>query len=143
MKKEAMNSAAYVRDQVWDRLEEPANAHGWDLEWDGEGGIRVSRQGWSVRVIVEPVVPNWSVHARLNRSDLAPGTRVTTWIDSSLQNGQVDKDVFPEPCTIRSVGFVVRDFPDGVVLARDNMGDGDYRGLIAIPRIAIKDEEGD
>lgn len=75
--------------------------------------------------------------------DLAPGVSLVTWIDSSLQNGQVDDDDFPEPCTIRSVGFLVRDFAEGLVLARDEMGGGDYRGLVAIPRIAIQDEEGE
>ena len=70
-----------------------------------------------------------------------PEQRVVRWIDSSLQNVQVDKDDFPKPVTITSVGFVVEETDEYVVLARDDMGhDGDYRGLVAIPRIAVVEE---
>lgn len=63
--------------------------------------------------------------------------RVVEWIDSSLQNGQVDKDDFPKPARITSVGFVVEETDDYIVLARDDMNhDGDYRGLCAIPKVA-------
>ena len=63
--------------------------------------------------------------------------QLVRWLDSSVQNGQVDKHDFPEPVVIRSLGFLVRETDEYVVLARDDMGDGDYRGLVAIPRIAI------
>ena len=64
--------------------------------------------------------------------------RVVMWIDSSLQNGQVDASEFPKPVTITSVGFVVEETDDHLVLARDDMGhDGDYRGLCAIPKVAL------
>jgi hypothetical protein len=65
-----------------------------------------------------------------------PETRTITWIDSSLQNGQVDKTGFPEPTRITTIGFLVEENDDYLVLARDDMGDGDYRGLIAIPAVA-------
>lgn len=65
--------------------------------------------------------------------------KVVRWVDSSLQNGQVDREDFPMPVVITSVGFVVRDEYDHIVLARDDMGhDGDYRGLVAIPKIAVQ-----
>jgi predicted DNA-binding transcriptional regulator AlpA len=60
------------------------------------------------------------------------------WIDSSLQNGQVDRHDFPKPEVITSVGFVVDETDEYVTLARDDMGhDGDYRGLVSIPKIAV------
>ena len=65
--------------------------------------------------------------------------RVVKWIDSCLQNGQVDESGFPEPVVITSVGFVVKETDDYLVLARDDMGqeDGDFRGLCAIPKLAV------
>jgi hypothetical protein len=63
--------------------------------------------------------------------------RIIKWIDSSLQNGQVDKEDFPKPVEIVSAGFVVEEHDDYVVIARDNMGDGDYRGLCSIPKVCI------
>ena len=64
--------------------------------------------------------------------------RVVRWTDSSLQNGQVDSSEFPEPCVITSVGWLVKETDDYLVLARDDMGhDGDFRGLVAIPRLAV------
>lgn len=68
---------------------------------------------------------------------IKPEIAIIEWIDSSLQNGQVDKTEFPGPVVITSVGFLVKDVPFFVVLARDDMGDGDYRGLLAIPRSSI------
>lgn len=66
--------------------------------------------------------------------------RIVKWLDSSLQNGQVDATEFPEPCLITSVGFVVKETDDYIVLARDDMGhDGDFRGLCAIPKLAVKE----
>lgn len=71
----------------------------------------------------------------------AASPRTVRWIDSSLQNGQVDKDDFPKPVTITSVGFIVDETEEYITLARDDMGDGDYRGLCSIPRICITEED--
>ena len=64
-----------------------------------------------------------------------------TWLDSSLQNTQVDKTDFPKPTIIKSLGYVVEDNKEYIVLARDDMGEGDYRGLVAIPKFAIIKED--
>lgn len=64
---------------------------------------------------------------------------IVDWIDSSLQNGQVDKDAFPEPELIRSLGWLVHEEDAHIVLARDDMNDGDWRGLLCIPRECIKE----
>lgn len=69
----------------------------------------------------------------------SPEVRVVRWIDSCLQNGQVDSDDFPQPVVITSVGFVVEETDEYVTLARDDMShEGDYRGLCAIPKIAVQ-----
>ena len=69
------------------------------------------------------------------------GTRiiVVEWVDSSLQNGQVDKHNFPVPEKIHSVGYLVDEGDAHVVVARDDMNNGDYRGLLCVPRECIKD----
>ncbi len=59
------------------------------------------------------------------------------WVDSSLQNGQVDSDDFPKPTTIMSVGFIVDETDEYITIARDDMGNGDFRGLCSIPKFAI------
>lgn len=64
--------------------------------------------------------------------------RIVSWIDSSLQNGQVGKDDYPTPELIRSVGFVVEETSEHVTLARDDMKDDEYRGLICIPKECIR-----
>jgi len=63
--------------------------------------------------------------------------RIIRWVDSSLQNGQVDSSEFPEPCVIESVGWLAYEDDEYLVLARDDMGDGEFRGLLAIPKRAI------
>ena len=63
--------------------------------------------------------------------------REVRWTDSSLQNVQVDRDDFPRPEVIVSVGYVVEETDEYVTLARDDMGNGDYRGLLCIPKIAV------
>jgi hypothetical protein len=63
---------------------------------------------------------------------------IVTWIDSSLQNGQVDAHNFPEPEKITTVGWLVREEPTHIVLAREDMNNGDWRGLIAIPTECIR-----
>jgi hypothetical protein len=67
--------------------------------------------------------------------------RLVLWIDSSLQNGQVDIHEFPKPVIVSSVGFVVKETETYIVIARDDMGEGEFRGLCAIPRIAITNNE--
>lgn len=64
--------------------------------------------------------------------------RIVEWIDSSLQNGQVGKVDYPRPELIRSVGWLVSDDDEQVTLARDDMKDDEYRGLLCIPRVCIK-----
>lgn len=61
-----------------------------------------------------------------------------SWIDSSLQNGQVDRHDFPKPEEITSVGIVLESTSAYITLARDDMGGGDYRGLVCIPTECIK-----
>lgn len=66
--------------------------------------------------------------------------KTVRWIDSSLQNWQVDSREFPKPSTIISIGFIVDETDEYITLARDDMGDGDYRGLCCIPKNAIIEE---
>ena len=63
--------------------------------------------------------------------------RTVRWIDSSIQNVQVGSEDFPRPARIVSIGFVVDETEEYVTLARDDHGDGEWRGLVAIPKIAI------
>lgn len=64
--------------------------------------------------------------------------RVVRWIDSSLQNVQVNRNDFPKPELITSVGFVVDETDAYITLARDDMNDGDFRGLLCIPKECLK-----
>lgn len=64
-------------------------------------------------------------------------TSTIQWIDSSCQDNQTDSWGFPKPIIITSIGFVVEETDAYIVLARDDMGEGDFRGLLAIPKIAI------
>lgn len=64
-----------------------------------------------------------------------------TWIDSSLQNGQVDKSGFPYPALIITTGVQVAKSKESITVARDDMGDGDYRGLCCIPTECIRQVE--
>lgn len=66
---------------------------------------------------------------------------VVEWIDSSVQNGQIDRDDYPKPEVICSAGWLVEETPEYVTLARDEMtkeNPGDYRGLVCIPRESIR-----
>jgi hypothetical protein len=63
--------------------------------------------------------------------------RIVHWIDSSLQNDQVNKEDFPKPVTVTSVGFVIEENSEYLTLARDDMSDGEYRGLCCIPKVSI------
>jgi hypothetical protein len=62
---------------------------------------------------------------------------IIEWIDSSIQNSEVGSSEFPKPVTILSVGFIVKEMSNYIVLARDDMGEGTFRGLLAIPKIVI------
>lgn len=64
--------------------------------------------------------------------------RLVTWIDSSLQNGQVDRSEYPAPELIRSVGFVVEETDAFLTLARDDMKDDEFRGLLCIPKECVR-----
>lgn len=64
--------------------------------------------------------------------------RIVRWTDSALQNGQVDSSEFPRPCVITSVGFVVGETEEYLVLARDDMGGDGDRGLLAIPTSVVE-----
>lgn len=65
---------------------------------------------------------------------------VIEWVDSSVQNHQVDGREFPKPVTVRSTGFIVEETGTYIVLARDDMGDGDFRGLCCILKVLIMDQ---
>lgn len=64
--------------------------------------------------------------------------RVVSWIDSSLQNVQVGREDYPKPALITSVGFVVEETDEYLTLARDDMDDDDYRGLLCIPKECLR-----
>lgn len=65
---------------------------------------------------------------------------VVVWLDSSLQNGQVDRHDFPKPETITSIGWLVdHNQKSHVTLAREDMNNGDYRGLVCIPKCCIEE----
>lgn len=70
-------------------------------------------------------------------ADPLPEIRTVRWLDSSLQNGQVDKYNFPKPEVIVTIGFLVDETDEYVTVARDDMGNGDYRGLCCIPKISV------
>lgn len=68
-----------------------------------------------------------------------PAAKIHTvkWVDSSLQNGQVDKYEFPKPSVILTVGFLVEENDEYITVARDDMGNGDFRGLCCIPKVSV------
>jgi hypothetical protein len=59
------------------------------------------------------------------------------WVDSAVQNAQVDASEYPAPLTVTSVGLVADSDDTKIVLARDDMGDGELRGLLAIPMCCV------
>ena len=75
--------------------------------------------------------------------DTEPEVRIISWLDSTIQDHQVDKHNLPKLSVIKSIGFVINDDDDCITLARDNMGNDDYRGLICIPKFAIISSGGD
>lgn len=60
------------------------------------------------------------------------------WVDSSIQNGQVDRSDYPVPEVIRSTGWLVAETDEHVTIARDDMKDDEYRGLLCIPRECLR-----
>lgn len=58
------------------------------------------------------------------------------WVDSNHSPHQMSEDELLEPVEIISVGFLVKETKDYVVLARELIED-DYRGVIAIPKVCI------
>lgn len=63
---------------------------------------------------------------------------VVRWIDSPIVNEQSDD--LPKPTVIESVGWLVEETDDYVVIVRDHHTNSDgyrYRGACAIPRSAI------
>ena len=65
--------------------------------------------------------------------------KVITWRDSNIYSGQVTKSEV-NVATIVSAGFVVKKSKDSVIVARDLVEPGVWRGVIAIPRENILKE---
>jgi hypothetical protein len=59
------------------------------------------------------------------------------WIDSKMYFEQVSEGGIEAPCIVTSVGYLVKDDPDWIAIARESI-DGEWRGVIAIPMVAIK-----
>lgn len=63
---------------------------------------------------------------------------IIEWVDSSMQHSQVGKDDYPVPANIRSVGWLVEQTDHFTTISRDDLGDGEHRGLLSIPKVCIK-----
>lgn len=63
------------------------------------------------------------------------------WIDSTseYEQAQIDELGGPEDLEMTTVGFLVRDLPDRISIARDLCSKAEVRGTITIPRFAIKE----
>lgn len=61
------------------------------------------------------------------------------WVDSAIQNGQVDRYEYPKPELIRSVGWLVEETSEHLLIARDDHKDDEYRGLLSIPKECVRD----
>lgn len=72
---------------------------------------------------------------------LNPKVEIIRWVDSSIQNAQVDHHDYPKLAVITSVGWVVDVTTEHIILARDDMKDGEFRGLICIPQVCILPNE--
>jgi hypothetical protein len=57
------------------------------------------------------------------------------WVDSNMAHEQTD--IQPKPATIISVGHLVSEHEDYIVICRDDMGDDGWRSQIAIPNVCI------
>jgi hypothetical protein len=60
------------------------------------------------------------------------------WIDSQLEVYQVSTDELPEPVLVDSVGYVARETPGSITLARERIG-REWRGAISIPRECVRE----
>ena len=62
--------------------------------------------------------------------------KIIKYIDSNL----IDEQTFEvaKPLVVTATGFVVEETDDFITLARELIGD-DYRGQVAIPKVAIKE----
>lgn len=108
------------------------------LEHGGERSDRLAQGKGGHAASTGERTPSASSAPLTHAASGSPHLQVVRWLDSSVQNGQVDKADFPEPCVITSVGWMVKETRDYIVLGRDDMGhDGDFRGLVAIPRVAL------
>ena len=59
------------------------------------------------------------------------------WIDSALQRAQISRDELCSLEVIETVGVLVREGKDAVVIARDAMHEGDIRDVVHIPWINV------
>jgi len=61
------------------------------------------------------------------------------WDDAAgLRHGWEDKTTTPSPQTALSVGFLIIDSPDHIVIAQDTDADGSHNGRTQIPRGMVK-----
>lgn len=61
------------------------------------------------------------------------------WDDASaLKHGWTIKNDIPEPQLAISVGFLIREAPDHIVIAQDTDGEGSHNGRTQIPRGMVK-----
>lgn len=64
------------------------------------------------------------------------------WVDSRvLELYQVSDDELPTPCTVRSVGWLVKSTSEYLAIARERIDD-DWRGVLVIPRVSIVCQQG-
>ena len=56
------------------------------------------------------------------------------WRDSRIYYQQFECTYDFDVCVIISIGYLVSENKKQVVISRDDMGEGDCRGIIAIPR---------
>lgn len=56
------------------------------------------------------------------------------WRDSNIYNAQEDKDFDFKVAIFCSVGYVVRETKDSIILAGDVLDNGDVRRVIVIPK---------
>ena len=60
------------------------------------------------------------------------------WIDSKVYLDQVPEGEIEPPCQVTSVGYLVKEFPEWIAIARERI-DGEWRGVITIPKVAIEE----
>lgn len=61
------------------------------------------------------------------------------WDDAAgLRHGWMDRDEVPKPQLALSVGFLIVDDPQHIIIAQDTDGDGGHNGRSQIPRGMVK-----